>query len=52
MGQLKLKIEESAQLHLKKHYKSGDKARIKKIEKILIELTEKLPTPASAILKR
>ena len=40
MGQFKLKIEELAELHLKKHYKSGDKASIKKIEKILIELTE------------
>jgi len=40
MGQFKLKIEELAQLHLKKHYKSGDKASIKKIEKILIELSE------------
>jgi toxin YoeB len=41
MGQFKLKIEELAQLHLKRHYKSGDKASIKKIEKILIELTDK-----------
>ena len=40
MGQFKLKIEELAELHLKKHLKSGDKASIKKIEKILIELTE------------
>lgn len=40
MGQFKLKIEELAGLHLKKHYKSGDKGSIKKIEKILIELTE------------
>ena len=40
MGQFKLKIEELAEQHLKKHYKSGDKGSIKKIEKILIELTE------------
>lgn len=40
MGQFKLKIEELAELHLKKHFKSGDKASIKKIEKILVELTE------------
>lgn len=40
MGQFKLKIEELAELHLKKHYKSGDKGSIKKIEKIFIELTE------------
>jgi toxin YoeB len=40
MGQFKLKIEELAELHLKKHYKSGDKGSIKKIEKILVELTE------------
>jgi len=40
MGQFKLKIEELAELHIRKHFKSGDKATIKKIEKILIELTE------------
>lgn len=40
MGQFRLKIEELAQTHLTKHYKSGDKASIKKIEKILIQLTE------------
>ena len=39
MGQFKLKIEELAEIHIKKHFKSGDKASIKKIEKILIELT-------------
>jgi len=46
MGQFKLKIEELAQLHLKRHFKSGDKASIKKIEKILLELTE---TPYTGI---
>ena len=40
MGQFKLKIEELAQKHLKLHYKSGDKGNIKKIEKILIELSQ------------
>jgi toxin YoeB len=40
MGQFKLKIEELAEKHLKQHLKSGDKGSIKKIEKILIELTE------------
>jgi len=46
MGQFKLKIEELAELHIRKHFKSGDKATIKKIEKILIELTE---TPYAGI---
>ncbi len=46
MGKFKLKIEELAETHLKRHLKSGDKASIKKIEKILIELTE---TPYSGI---
>ncbi len=46
MGQFKLKIEELALSHIKKHFKSGDKASIKKIEKILIELTE---TPYAGI---
>lgn len=40
MGQFELKIEELAQTHLRKHFKSGNQASIKKIEKILIELTE------------
>jgi len=40
MGQFKLKIEELAEKHIKLHVKSGDKASIKKIEKILLELTE------------
>ena len=46
MGQFKLKIEELAELHIRKHFKAGDKATIKKIEKILIELTE---TPYTGI---
>jgi toxin YoeB len=46
MGQFKLKIEELAQKHLKQHYRSGDKSSIKKIEKILLELSE---TPYTGI---
>ena len=40
MGQFKLKIEELAVKHIKQHFKSGDKASIRKIERILIELTD------------
>lgn len=40
MGKFELKIEKLAQKHLAQHFKNGDKASIKKIEKILIELTE------------
>lgn len=46
MGKFKLKIEELAQKHLKQHYKSGNKATINKIEKILLELSE---TPYTGI---
>ena len=46
MGQFTLKIEELAQKHLKQHYKSGNKASIKKIERILLELSE---TPYTGI---
>ena len=46
MGQFKLKIEELAESHIRQHVRSGDKASIKKIEKILIELTE---TPYAGI---
>ena len=46
MGQFKLKIEELAEKHIKQHFKSGDRASIKKIEKILIELSE---TPYAGI---
>jgi toxin YoeB len=46
MGQFKLQIEELAESHIRRHLKSGDKASIKKIEKILIELTE---TPYNGI---
>jgi toxin YoeB len=40
MGKFRLKIEELAELDLKKHYKSGNQASIKKIGKILKELSE------------
>ena len=46
MGQFKLKIEELAEKHIRQHFKSGDKASIKKIEKILFELSE---TPYAGI---
>jgi toxin YoeB len=48
MGKFGLKIEELAQTHISKHFKSGDKSSIKKLEKILIELTE---TPFTGIGK-
>ena len=40
MGKFRLEITADAQNDLKKHYKSGDKATIKRIEKILKELSE------------
>jgi toxin YoeB len=40
MGQFKLKIEELAEKHIKLHLRLGDKGSIKKIEKILKELSE------------
>lgn len=40
MGKFRLIIEPEARLDIAKHKKSGNKASIKKIEKILIELTE------------
>jgi toxin YoeB len=46
MGKFKLQVEELAEAHIRRHLKSGDKASIKKIEKILIELTE---TPYNGI---
>ncbi len=48
MGKFGLKIEELAQRHIAKHFKSGDKSSIKKLEKVLIELTE---TPFTGIGK-
>ena len=46
MGKFTIQIEKLAQHHLNKHIKSGDKASIKKIEKIFIELSQ---TPYSGI---
>lgn len=46
MGKFKLQIEELAESHIRRHLKSGDKASIKKIEKIFIEFTE---TPYNGI---
>ena len=40
MGKFRLKIEKLAELHFKKHIKSGNQAAIKKINIILEELQE------------
>ena len=40
MGKFRVKITENAAKDIEKHYKSGDKASIKKIEIILVELAE------------
>ena len=40
MGKYFVDFEDIARKDLKDHYKSGNKATIKKIEKILLELTE------------
>jgi toxin YoeB len=40
MGKFRLEITDLAKKQIAKHIKSGNKASIKKIEKILIELTE------------
>lgn len=40
MGKFRLKIEDKAKEDFEKIRKSGDKATIKKIEKIIIELSE------------
>ncbi len=39
MGKFRVKIEELAEGDFKRHLKSGNKASIKKIEKILLELS-------------
>ena len=46
MGKYTVVIEENARKELKSHFKSGNQATIKKIEKILFELTE---TPISGV---
>ncbi len=40
MGKFEVKVEALALAQLKKHYKSGNKSNIKKIEKIFDELSE------------
>lgn len=40
MGKFRLEITELAKTQIAKHIKSGNKASIKKIEKILLELTQ------------
>ena len=47
MGKFRIKIEELAEIHIKKHIKSGNKVLLKKLEKILIELQE---TPYSDVV--
>ena len=48
MGKFRLKIEPKASLEIAKHKKSGNQANIKKIAKILVELSE---TPFEGIGK-
>lgn len=40
MGKFRIKIEKLAQNHIEKFYKAGNKGNIKKIENILLELSE------------
>ncbi len=40
MGKFVIDITDEAKIHLRKHKKAGDKATIKKIDTILMELTE------------
>lgn len=40
MGKFRVKIEKLADEHFRKHFKSGDKASIKKINQIVAELSE------------
>ena len=40
MGKFRIKIEKLAQNHIEKFYKAGNKGNIKKIEKILLKLSE------------
>ena len=48
MGKFRVEIEDLAKSHIQKHLKSGDRASIKKLERILIELSE---TPFEGIGK-
>ena len=40
MGKFRIKIEDLAKNHIQKHLKSGNRANIKKLEKILLELEQ------------
>lgn len=40
MGKFRVKIEKLADEHFRKHFKSGNKASIKKIKQIVAELSE------------
>ena len=40
MGQFRLEVDRNAKVEFEKIYKSGEKASIKKIEKIILELQE------------
>lgn len=42
MGKFRVEVTEKAEKDLEKHFKSGNKANIKKIEKLFIELSEHL----------
>lgn len=48
MGKFRVEIEDLAKSHIQKHLKSGDRASVKKLERILIELSE---TPYEGIGK-
>ena len=39
MGKFRVEIKELAEKQIKQHYKSGDRASIKKLEKIILELS-------------
>ena len=40
MGKFRIEIESKAKADINKHYKSGDVGSIKKLNKILLELSE------------
>ena len=48
MGKFRVEVEDLAKSHIQKHLKSGDRASIRKLERILIELSE---TPFEGIGK-
>lgn len=47
MGKFRLEIDDNAKADIAKIYKSGDKSTIKKLEKIIIELSEHPTTGVS-----